>query len=74
MSIITKKKTTQTFLASIDKLPLNTQRSQKNTVKKFTEFVKETQNLTPDQFCKELLIMKKQDEDEYINTLYSILQ
>ena len=74
MSIITKKKTTQTFLASLDKLPLNTQRSQKNTVKKFTEFVKETQNLTPDQFCKELLIMKKQDEDEYINTLYSILQ
>ena len=74
MSIITKKKTTETFLASLDTLPKNTQRSQKNTVKKFTIFLKETQNLTPDQFCEELLIMKKQDEEEYINTLYTVLQ
>ena len=74
MSIITKKKTTETFFASLDKLPKNTQNCQRNTVSKFTVFVKETQNLTPDQFCEELMIMKKQDEDEYINTLYSILQ
>ena len=74
MSIITKKKTTETFLASLDNLPRNTIHCQKNTVKKFTIFLKETQNLTPDQFCEELLIMKKQDEEEYINTLYSVLQ
>ena len=74
MSIITKKKTTETFLASLDTLPKNTIHCQKNTVKKFTIFLKETQNLTPDQFCEELLIMKKQDEEEYINTLYSVLQ
>ena len=74
MSIITKKKTTGTFLASLDSLPKNTIYCQKNTVSKFTVFVRETQNLTPDQFCEELLIMKKQDEEEYINTLYTILQ
>ena len=74
MSIITKKKTTETFLASLDNLPRNTIHCQKNTVKKFTIFLKETQNLTPDQFCEELLIMKKQDEEEYINTLFSVLQ
>ena len=74
MSIITKKKTTETFLASLDTLPKNTIHCQKNTVKKFTIFLKETQNLRPDQFCEELLIMKKQDEEEYINTLYSVLQ
>ena len=74
MSIITKKKTTETFLASLDSRPKNTKSNFVIIVKKFTEFVKETQNLTPDQFCEELLIMKKQDEEEYINTLYSILQ
>jgi len=74
LSIITKKKTTGTFLASLDSLPKNTIYCQKNTVSKFTVFVRETQNLTPDQFCEELLIMKKQDEEEYINTLYTILQ
>ena len=74
MSIITKKKTTETFLASLDSVPPNTQHSQKNTVSKFTVFVRQTQNLTPDQLCEELLIMKKQDEEEYINTLYSVLQ
>ena len=74
MSIIIKKKTTKTFLASLDKLPKNTIYCTKNTVSKFTVFLRETQNLTPDQLCEELLIMKKQDEEEYINTLYSILQ
>ena len=74
MSIITKKKTTETFLASLDRLPKNTIYCQKNTVSKFTVFISETQNLTPDQLCEELLIMKKQDEEEYINTLYTILQ
>ncbi len=74
MSIITKKKTTETFLASLDKLPKNTIHCTKNTVSKFTVFLRKTQNLTPDQLCEELLIMKKQDEEKYINTLYSILQ
>ena len=74
MSIITKKKTTETFLASLDNRPDNTKRIFQTMVKKFSKFVRQTQNLTPDQFCEELLIIKKQDEDEYINTLYSILQ
>jgi len=74
MSIITKKKTTETFLASLNSRPKNTQINFQIVVKKFTAFVRQTQNLTPDQFCEELLIMKKQDEEEYINTLYSILQ
>ena len=58
MSIITKKKTTEIFLASLDNLPLNTQRCQRNTIKKFTVFIRETQNITPDQLCEELMIMK----------------
>ena len=74
MSIITKKKTTETFLASLNSRPNNTQINFQIVVKKFTTFVRQTQNLTPDQFCEELLIMKKQDEEEYINTLYSVLQ
>ena len=43
-------------------------------VKHFIKFVKKTQNLTPDQLCEELLILKKQNEEEYISTLYTILQ
>ena len=74
MSIITKKKTTETFLASLDNLPFNTIDCQTNAVKKFTRFLKVSQKMTPDQFCEELLIMKKQDEEEFINTLYSVLQ
>ena len=74
MSIITKKKTTETYLQGLKNRPRNTENNCIRVVKHFTKFVKESQNLTPDQLCEELLIMKKQDEEEYINTLYSILQ
>ena len=74
MSIITKKKTTETYLQGLKNRPQNTENNCIRVVKHFTKFVKESQNLTPDQLCEELLIMKKQDEEEYINTLYSILQ
>ena len=74
MSIIIKKKTTKTFLTSLDNRADNTKKCFVVTVQKFTKFVKETQNITPDQFCEELVIMKKQDEEKYTNTLYSILQ
>ena len=30
--------------------------------------------MTPEELCRELLIIKKQDEDKYIDTLYDILQ
>ena len=49
MSIIIKKKTTETFLASLNSRPKNTQINFQIVVKKFTVFVKQTQNLTPDQ-------------------------
>ena len=74
MSIITKKKTTDTYLQGLKNRPQNTGNSCLIVVKHFTKFVKETQNLTPDQLCEELLIIKKQNEEEYISTLYSILQ
>jgi len=74
LSIITKKKTTETYLQGLKNRPRNTENNCLLVVKHFTKFVKESQNLTPDQLCEELLIMKKQDEEEYINTLYSILQ
>ncbi len=74
MSIITKKKTTETYLQGLKNRPQNTGNTCLIVVKHFTKFVKETQNLTPDQLCEELLIIKKQNEEEYISTLYSILQ
>ena len=74
MSIITKKKTTETYLQGLKNRPQNTGNTCLIVVKHFTKFVKETQNLTPDQLCEELLILKKQNEEEYISTLYSILQ
>ena len=74
MSIITKKKTSETYLTSLQTVPVNTRNNCTIVVGHFTKFVKNTQNLTPDQLCGELLIMKKQDEEEYINTLYTILQ
>jgi len=74
LSIITKKKTTETYLQGLKNRPQNTGNTCLIVVKHFTKFVKETQNLTPDQLCEELLIIKKQNEEEYISTLYSILQ
>ena len=74
MSIITKKKTSETYLTSLQTVPVNTRNNCTIVLGHFTKFIKNTQNLTPDQLCEELLIMKKQDEEEYINTLYSILQ
>ena len=75
MSIITKVKSTETFLASLDSLALNTKRNYLKSVVRFQKFCKEYQNnMTPEEFCRELLIIKKQDEDKYIDTLYDILQ
>jgi integrase len=75
MNIIIKKKTTETFLASLDNRPLNTKKQFEKAVSRFQKFCKESQNnMTPDQLCEELLVVKKQDEEQYINTLYDILQ
>ena len=41
---------------------------------KFKKFCKKHHNTTPDELCKELLIIKKQDEEEYTDALYDILQ
>jgi integrase len=74
LSIITKKKTTETYLQGLKNRPQNTGNNCLIVVKHFIKFVKKTQNLTPDQLCEELLILKKQNEEEYISTLYTILQ
>jgi len=75
MSIITKTKSTETFLASLDQVPVNTKLNYKKSIVRFQKFCKSHQNnMTPEELCRELLIIKKQDEDKYIDTLYDILQ
>ena len=46
MSIITKKKTTETYIQSLKNRPQNTENNCIRVVKHFTKFVKESQNLT----------------------------
>ena len=75
MSIITKVKSTETFLTSLDQVAVNTKLNYKKSVVRFQKFCKSYQNnMTPEELCRELLIIKKQDEDKYIDTLYDILQ
>jgi integrase len=75
MSIITKVKSTETFLTSLNQVAVNTKLNYKKSVVRFQKFCKSYQNnMTPEELCRELLIIKKQDEDKYIDTLYDILQ
>ena len=64
MSIITKVKSTETFLTSLDQVAVNTKLNYKKSVVRFQKFCKSYQNnMTPEELCRELLIIKKQDED-----------
>jgi len=74
MSIITREKSTAKYIERLDSLPENTRKNKENAVMKFEKFCKKHHNTTPDELCKELLIIKKQDEEEYTDALYDILQ
>ena len=74
MSIITKEKTTAKYLTRLESIPESTRKNKKIAATKFQKFCKKQHKMTPDALCKELLIMKKQNEQEYTDTLYDILQ
>ena len=74
MSIITKEKTTAKYLTRLESIPESTRKNKRIAATKFQEFCKKQHKMTPDALCKELLIMKKQNEQEYTDTLYDILQ
>ena len=74
MSIITKEKTTAKYFTRLESIPESTRKNKRNAATKFQEFCKKQHKMTPDALCKELLIMKKQNEQEYTDTLYDILQ
>ncbi len=74
MSITRKQKSTEEYKRKLENLPPNTRRNKLRVVSNFEKFCKEYHNSTPENICKELLILKKQNEEEYIDTLYEILQ
>ena len=74
MSIIRKNRTTEDYKKKLDVLPLSTKNGKLDALKKFQKFCKDHHEMTPDEFCKELLVLKKQNESEYTDTLYDVLQ
>ncbi|MBT5842063.1 MAG: hypothetical protein HOH78_00545, partial [Thaumarchaeota archaeon] len=74
MSITRKQKTTEEYKRKLETLPFNTIRNKIYSVTKFENYCRVNHNSTPEELCKELLILKKQNEEEYSDTLYEILQ
>ena len=74
MSIVRKQKTTNEYLKKLENIPDSTRKNKLGAIQKFQKFCKDNHNSTPEEICKELLILKKQNEEEYIDTLYEILQ
>lgn len=74
MSIIRKNRTTEDYKKKLDILPISTRNGKLDALKKFQRFCKEHHNITADELCKELLVLKKQNESEYTDTLYDVLQ
>ena len=74
MSITRKERTTEEYKKKLEILPESTKKGKTDAANKFQKFCKEYHNSTPEELCKELLILKKQNEEEYIDVLYDILQ
>ncbi len=74
MSIIKKTRTFSEYKKKLESLPSNTRRAKLGAIKKFEIFCKSQHNVSVEDLCSELLGMKKQNEEEYIDTLYDILQ
>jgi len=74
MSITRKERTTEEYKKKLNILPESTRNGKIAAAKKFQMFCKEHHDTTPDELCRELLILKKQDEEEYTDALYDILQ
>jgi hypothetical protein len=76
MSILTRRKTTESYLEKIVAvIPEKTWESTRAAIRNFIRFVKEKYQSSPDQIFQELLEIKKtKGDEEYEDTLYSILQ
>lgn len=75
MNLILRKKTTEDYFKKISSEPQSTMREKKLVVKGFTKFLDEKYCTTPEKFAEDLLGLKKQKgEDEFIGSLYDILQ
>jgi len=74
MSITRKERTTEEYKKKLEILPHSTKNGKIDAANKFQKFCKEYHDTTPEEICKELLILKKQNEEEYVDTLYDILQ
>ena len=74
MSITRKERTTEEYKKKLEILPHSTRNGKIDAANKFQKFCKEHHDTTSEELCKELLILKKQNEEEYIDALYDILQ
>ena len=74
MSIIRKVRNTEEYRKKLESLPQSTRNNKIDAVNKFQKYCEKNHNSTSDEICKELLILKKQHEEEYTDTLYDILQ
>jgi len=74
MSVTRKERTTEEYKKKLEILPESTRNCKIDAANKFQKFCKVHHNSTPEELCKELLILKKQNEEEYVDALYDILQ
>ena len=74
MSILKKERTVKEYKRKLEILPESTRKSKLQAVKEFQKFTQKFHNCTPEILSDELLILKKQNEDEYIDACYDILQ
>ncbi|MCH8086052.1 MAG: tyrosine-type recombinase/integrase, partial [Thaumarchaeota archaeon] len=65
---------TEEYRKKLENLPQSTRNNKIDAVNKFQKYCEKNHNSTSDEICKELLILKKQNEEEYTDTLYDILQ
>lgn len=76
MSILVKKKTTESYLEKIaTTLPEKSMESVRGAIRNYIKFTEEQYRVPPDEICRELLEIKKsKGDEEYEDALYSILQ
>ena len=75
MSILAKKRTTESYEDKLDSIPQNTRENVQATINNLKKFIVEKHQSTPDQVCRELIEIKKsKGDEEYDDILYDFLQ
>ena len=59
MSIVRKQKNTEEYLKKLENIPEKTRINKIGAVHKFQKFCKKNHDSTPEEICKELLILKE---------------